>query len=376
MKIYISNNDGLNYDILAFLQAFDENVEIIKREKFSFSAFLKKDMQKLKLYNEIIIDRSAVKESDADFTKLLEQFQLLYSTKIIIILKALDKTLIKSLINIGIVNIVIGEEKGEVISQLEECLSPNGINSIKWVRMFPDDNLPIEKSKTPYKAVIIFALCVALIGMGAILFAFKTQKTENKTSNSPALSTTPTTVTTSAPQTSSVATTTVVTTKPEPATVTTTTKKPTSESSSTTSEISTSTVKKTTTTTTKKATTTTKVTTTKAPETTTKKATTTTKKVTTAETTTTVYIRLTGLEIQQKGQENLLLGESVTLTPIFHPNRATNKKLTWISNRTDRIIVDQNGKCTAVGEGAAIITCVSDDGGLRASYMIVGVDGD
>lgn len=202
---------------------------------------------------------------------------------------------------------------------------------------------------------------------------------DNKKANipfSPALSTTtPTTVTTAPPQTSSVITTTVVTTKPEPATVSTTTKKPTSESSSATSKITTSTAKKTTTTTTTKATTTTKVTTTKAPETTTKKATTTTQKVTTAETTTTVYIRLTGLEIQQKGQEDLLLGESVTLTPIFHPNRATNKKVTWISNRTDRVIVDENGKCTAVGEGAAIITCVSDDGGLRASYMIVGVDG-
>lgn len=185
-----------------------------------------------------------------------------------------------------------------------------------------------------------------------------------------------TTSTTATPQTSSVVTTTTVaTTKLEPVTMTTTTtvatKKPTSESLTTTSKATTTTTNKSTTTTAKKTTTTKKATTT----TTTAKKTTTTKVTTTKATTTTVYVKLTGLEIQQKGQENLVLGESVTLTPIFHPNKATNKKLTWISNRTDRVLVDENGKCTAVGEGAAIITCVSDDGGLRASYMIVGVDG-
>ena len=195
-----------------------------------------------------------------------------------------------------------------------------------------------------------------------------------------AVSTTTPKVTTVTSKTSQNAPQTVVTTTtkkpstPKVTTATTTTKKPTTVTTTTPKKTTVTTAKATTTTkkptvtttTTKKATTTT---------TTTKKKTTTTTTTTKATTTTTVYIRLTGLALAEKGSEELLLGESITLTPVYTPSRATNKKVYWESNRPDRVIVDSNGKCTAVGVGAAVIICTSDDGGLTAAYMIIGVDG-
>ena len=128
------------------------------------------------------------------------------------------------------------------------------------------------------------------------------------------------------------------------------------------------TTKKATTTTTKKSTTTKQTTTRKN---TTKSSTKATTKVTKKTTKPKQSIPLTRLYIDSpySGEViNLSLGDSETVYAGYEPinSDATFK---WSSNRTDRAIVDNNGKITAVGTGSAIITVTSSDG-LSASIMV------
>ena len=169
---------------------------------------------------------------------------------------------------------------------------------------------------------------------------------------------------------SSVTTTTVAsspsattTTVASSSSATTTTKKPTV----TTKKSVTTTKKKPVTTTTKKKAETTK------PTTTTEK-TTTTKATTTTKETTLTPIPLRGLALKTSSPDNtvyLKVGEQTQVTPVFTPAQATNKKVTWSSNREDRAVIDKNGVVTARSPGAVIIKCVSDDGGLSAACMII-----
>ena len=160
-------------------------------------------------------------------------------------------------------------------------------------------------------------------------------------------------VTTTTPHTANSTVTTVK--KTEPKKTTTTVKKATTTTKKATS--ATTTKRKTTTTTTKRKSTTT----------------TTTKKVVTT-TTSLVPIPLRGLALKTDSPDNTVyikVGDTTKVTPIFTPAQATNKKVTWSSNREDRAIVDKNGVVTGRSPGAVIIKCVSDDGGLSAACMIV-----
>ena len=59
-----------------------------------------------------------------------------------------------------------------------------------------------------------------------------------------------------------------------------------------------------------------------------------------------------------------------TLKATVKPSTASNKSLTWSSNNTAVATVDSNGKITAVGTGAATITCRTKDGGAAASCIV------
>lgn len=54
--------------------------------------------------------------------------------------------------------------------------------------------------------------------------------------------------------------------------------------------------------------------------------------------------------------------ETQTLTATVLPSDATNKQLTWSSDKTDVATVDQDGNVTAVAEGECTITATSTDG--------------
>ena len=65
-------------------------------------------------------------------------------------------------------------------------------------------------------------------------------------------------------------------------------------------------------------------------------------------------VAVTGVTLSQSSA-NMLLGNTLTLTPTFTPAYATDRALTWVSSDTDVATVD-NGVVTPVAEGSATIT--------------------
>lgn len=57
----------------------------------------------------------------------------------------------------------------------------------------------------------------------------------------------------------------------------------------------------------------------------------------------------------------LVEGDETTLTATVKPDDATDKTVSWTSNKTDVVSVDQNGKVKALKEGLAIITAKAGD---------------
>ena len=67
-------------------------------------------------------------------------------------------------------------------------------------------------------------------------------------------------------------------------------------------------------------------------------------------------------------------GETLTLTATVKPDNATDKTVTWSSNKTAVATVDANGKVTAVAEGTAIITAKAGDKTATCSVMVMKTD--
>ena len=65
------------------------------------------------------------------------------------------------------------------------------------------------------------------------------------------------------------------------------------------------------------------------------------------------YIPMTYSEII--GSLTLHVGNVYTFTPIFHPENATDKQVTWESSNSSILRVDDHGKVTALAEGEAYI---------------------
>ncbi|MDL2241757.1 Ig-like domain-containing protein [Bacteroidales bacterium OttesenSCG-928-L03] len=66
----------------------------------------------------------------------------------------------------------------------------------------------------------------------------------------------------------------------------------------------------------------------------------------------------------------LKVGESEMLTVTFTPEDATNKKVVWSSGKESVVTVDNNGRVTAVGGGAAQVIATSEDGGKTAICLV------
>ena len=77
-------------------------------------------------------------------------------------------------------------------------------------------------------------------------------------------------------------------------------------------------------------------------------------------------VEVTGVTLN-KNELTLTEGGSETLTATVTPDNATDKTVTWASNKTDVATVE-NGVVTAVGEGTATITATA--GGYEASCVV------
>ena len=63
-------------------------------------------------------------------------------------------------------------------------------------------------------------------------------------------------------------------------------------------------------------------------------------------------------------------GQSETLVATIVPDNATNKNVSWKSDKSDVATVDNNGKVTAVKAGTATITVTTEDGGKTAACKV------
>lgn len=80
-------------------------------------------------------------------------------------------------------------------------------------------------------------------------------------------------------------------------------------------------------------------------------------------------VPVTGVTLNQTAV-TLDIDQSITLTATVAPENATNKAVTWASDKTDVATVDANGKVTAVAAGTANITVTTADGGKTATCAV------
>jgi len=67
---------------------------------------------------------------------------------------------------------------------------------------------------------------------------------------------------------------------------------------------------------------------------------------------------------------NLNVGDTKTLTATVDPDNATNKNVSWKSDKESVATVDQDGNVTAVGSGSAKVIVTTEDGGLTAACVV------
>ena len=86
-----------------------------------------------------------------------------------------------------------------------------------------------------------------------------------------------------------------------------------------------------------------------------------------------IQVKVNGVKLSTSASDNnviLNIGSQSKITPVISPTNATNKTVTWTSNKPSIASVDSTGTVTATGSGKAIITATTVDGGLSASCMI------
>ncbi len=66
----------------------------------------------------------------------------------------------------------------------------------------------------------------------------------------------------------------------------------------------------------------------------------------------------------------LIEGETADLVATVTPEDADNKNVSWSSSDESIVTVDQNGEVTAIKEGTAIITVITEDGGKTATCTV------
>ncbi len=80
-------------------------------------------------------------------------------------------------------------------------------------------------------------------------------------------------------------------------------------------------------------------------------------------------ISVTGVDISDDSL-SLEEGQSAVLTATVLPDNATDKTVSWSSDNTSVVTVDQGGNLNAVGAGQATVTVTTTDGGFSASCNV------
>ena len=130
MILYLSSAQHTN--LLDFTGWYDADSEIpIKKLVGSFvlKQFIIYDMRNFSHFTEVVLDRIAFEDSDAEFAEAIEEFLTMYNPRITVICEGLkqDDSLFQALLDRGVGNIVCDTEITAIQCEITECLSGPGM---------------------------------------------------------------------------------------------------------------------------------------------------------------------------------------------------------------------------------------------------------
>lgn len=80
-------------------------------------------------------------------------------------------------------------------------------------------------------------------------------------------------------------------------------------------------------------------------------------------------VAVTGVTLSQK-TASMKVGDTKVITATIAPDDATNKAITYASDKEEVATVDSTGKITAVAVGTSNVTVTTTDGGFTASCAV------
>lgn len=127
MLLYLTGNDKSD-----LIDAVAKEKELTVKKlvgKFSMRNFVTRDMRNYATAKYFVVDFSCTEESLDDFIVALQSFQMMFSSRVIVILSDCENAegAIERLTSIGIVNLVTADTLNAVSEELAECLSEEGM---------------------------------------------------------------------------------------------------------------------------------------------------------------------------------------------------------------------------------------------------------
>ena len=130
MILYLSSAQHTN--LLDFTSWYDTDSEMPVKKlvgSFVLKQFIIYDMRNFSHFTEVVLDRIAFEDSNAEFAEAIEEFLTMYSPRITVIYEGLkqDDSLFQALLESDVGNIVCDTEITAIQCEISECLSEQGM---------------------------------------------------------------------------------------------------------------------------------------------------------------------------------------------------------------------------------------------------------
>ncbi len=130
MVLYLSSPQLRNLlDFIDFSE--QENGQAVKKMvgKFVLKQFVIYDMRNFSHFTDVVLDRIAFEDTDAEFGQAIEAFLTMYPLRVTVICEGLPQKgpLFQGLLGCGVGNIVCGSDILEIQREIDECLSSKGM---------------------------------------------------------------------------------------------------------------------------------------------------------------------------------------------------------------------------------------------------------
>ncbi|WP_025845256.1 hypothetical protein [Paenibacillus ehimensis] len=131
MILYLTHNNNVN--LLDFIEQEQELPVKKLIGKFSLLSFVIKDMRHFSHVRYVVIDRTAIIETDEEMLQALLSFQTMYQIRIIIIADGLPEgsPFLQQMVCANILNVVTAEAIDDLQREIRECFSEEGMQRFK-----------------------------------------------------------------------------------------------------------------------------------------------------------------------------------------------------------------------------------------------------